>query len=111
MALWHRPCYGLRLDTEGRHMVHRNNQSERITYLYRIYDRQGTLLYVGTANSPDLSFGAQGNRHRRWWPEAAAARWEPFGDADEAAYAERVATVLEAPRHGTAAGRIHPEAY
>ncbi|NKX50192.1 GIY-YIG nuclease family protein, partial [Arthrobacter deserti] len=69
-------------------MIHRNNPTERRTYLYRIYDRHGALLYVGTAAGPDLRFGAHGNRHRRWWPEAAAADWEQFPDPDEAAYAE-----------------------
>jgi hypothetical protein len=92
-------------------MIHRNNQATRNTYLYRIYDRHGALLYVGTADGPDLRFGAQGNRHRRWWPEAAAARWEQFRDPDEAAYAERVAAVLEIPRYGTVSGRLQPDAY
>ncbi|MCG2622185.1 GIY-YIG nuclease family protein [Arthrobacter sp. I2-34] len=92
-------------------MIHRNNPTVRNTYLYRIYDRHGALLYVGTADGPDLRLGAHGNRHRRWWPEAAAARWERFHDPDEAAYAERVAAVLESPRHGTASGRLQPGTY
>ncbi|NKX54865.1 hypothetical protein [Arthrobacter mobilis] len=92
-------------------MIHRNTQTGRLTYLYRIYDRHGELLYVGTSAGPGLSLGANGNRHRHWWSEAASARWEEYPDPDEAAYAERVAAVLDRPRYAPSGGRLQPEAY
>jgi hypothetical protein len=112
MALWHRPGHGRCQDAEGETaMIHRNNAARQATYLYRIYDRHGALLYVGTAAGPDSGIGAHGNRFRRWWTEAAAARWEEYPDPDEAAYAEKVASILEMPRFGRSSASLPADAY
>ena len=67
------------------------------TTLYRFFDAEGVLLYVGIS-----SIGAMrwvGHQSREWWIDVATVTTEHFPDRDLAAEAEIVAIRTEKPRH------------
>ncbi|WP_228981208.1 GIY-YIG nuclease family protein [Streptomyces sp. DH12] len=68
------------------------------TAVYRIYDRQGSLLYVGMGNNPMNRWSSHAAQHV-WWAEAASFRVEWFSTRAEAASVERVAIRDEDPKH------------
>lgn len=66
------------------------------TALYRLYDAEGRLLYIGIARNPD----ARMRTHRslkRWWPEVARAEIEWHSDRNGAERAEAACIVAENP--------------
>jgi hypothetical protein len=66
--------------------------------LYRCYDADDRLLYVGITESP----GRRHARHRddkAWWPEVAYVEWEFFETIGAAVDAERDAIENESPLH------------
>lgn len=72
------------------------------TGLYRLWDADGDLLYVGIACSPARRF-AQHAREKPWWSdvETRTVQWHPT--REEALAAERAAILNEWPRHN----RVH----
>lgn len=78
----------------------------RPTDLYRFYDSQGTLLYVG------ISLGAaqRASQHRadkEWWPQVARMDVQHLGNVTrpEAEAIERQAIVDERPKHNVVHNR------
>lgn len=70
-------------------------------YLYRFFDADGRLLYVGIAR--DL--GARFSDHRRrsaWWADAVRGTTTVYPSRDDAGLAEAIAIVGERPMHNTA---------
>jgi predicted GIY-YIG superfamily endonuclease len=70
----------------------------RLTTLYRLYDSDGRLLYVGT------SVDAQGRweqhaREKLWWSSVARATVDWHPDRTSAMAAERAAIRSESPLH------------
>lgn len=68
------------------------------TTLYRLFDTEGALLYVGIAGNP----GRRWEQHRKdkpWWGDVASTRLEHFATREEAAAAELEAIRTEDPRH------------
>lgn len=66
------------------------------TALYRYWDAQHVLLYVGISNDPgrrDLQHNA-----KPWKPSATRREVEWFGTRDEAAFAEATAIRVERPK-------------
>lgn len=68
------------------------------TTLYRLFDSEGELLYVGIAGNPGRRF-EQHKEDKPWWGDVANVRLEHFETRHEAADAERVAIQSEMPRH------------
>ncbi|NUR04241.1 MAG: GIY-YIG nuclease family protein [Streptomyces sp.] len=66
------------------------------TALYRLFDANGALLYVGITNDPEVRWKAHSHK-KPWWPEVTekAVMW--FVDRTAAATAEARAIRLEAP--------------
>lgn len=67
------------------------------TALYRLFDADGQLLYVGITNNTHRRF----ERHRQtknWWPRVHRRTIEWYDTLDEAAEAERDAIRREVPR-------------
>lgn len=66
-------------------------------HLYRHFDREGKLLYVG------ISVNALGrlseHRNSRWFDEIAEVKIEHFGNRNEVLQAERLAVANEKPAH------------
>lgn len=74
------------------------------TALYRWYDSNGELLYVGI--SSNAAFRAvQHETTKAWWSETATCRVEHFADRLEAERAETEAIASENPRFNRAHGR------
>lgn len=63
--------------------------------LYRFYDREGRVLYIGVSKCPRYRF----NAHMRtlWWPAAYCYRTEIYPYMNAALDAERAAIKAERP--------------
>ena len=69
-----------------------------MTYvLYRIFDGDNALLYVGATTNPKLRF--TDHPRKDWWTEAALITLEHCGSLDELIAAERCAIETENPVH------------
>ena len=76
-----------------------------ITYLYRSFDRDGRLLYVGISVSPATRLGSH-VLTAPWWPLARTITIEPFLSRESAGDAETKAIREEHPIHNVA---LHKE--
>lgn len=75
------------------------------TTLYRLFDVEGELLYVGITSA----LGSRLSAHRRtqpWWDEVAETAVEAFDDRRSALAAEREAIETEGPRFNKAPGSL-----
>jgi len=70
------------------------------TALYRLYDADGELLYIGTSCDPRARM--VNHRTRAWWPLVSERRDEWHQDRDSARAAERAAIQAERPRYNVA---------
>lgn len=71
---------------------------KRVFTLYRFYDREDALLYIGLTINP----GRRMEKHRAtkpWWSDVARIEMEQHLDAASLANAERAAIVAERPLH------------
>jgi len=66
--------------------------------LYRCFDANDDLLYVGISWSAPTRF-SEHSRQAPWWPEVTTIRLEAFPDRREAEWAEFEAIKTERPRH------------
>jgi predicted GIY-YIG superfamily endonuclease len=71
------------------------------TALYRHFDADGSLLYVGVSSSTQERLYHH-NCQSGWASEIASITLEHFDNRKEAIAAERVAIATESPRHNTA---------
>lgn len=83
----------------------------RPTLVYRFYDRQDKLLYVGITVDPEGRFRQHRSQNRHWWREVHHGIFEEYGNREEAKYAEAVAMILERPRHNVSGNYVKPGAY
>jgi len=80
--------------------------SER-TAVYRLFDADGKLLYVGVANN----YGRRWEQHaaeKPWWPEIAREAVEWHQDRPSALAAEAHAIMREQPRFNRVSGHLTP---
>jgi predicted GIY-YIG superfamily endonuclease len=68
------------------------------TALYRFYDADGALLYVGITHNVDERWAAH-ERDKPWWPHIAEKTVEWFNTRPLALDAERTAVQTESPVH------------
>lgn len=82
------------------------------TTLYRLYDADTDLLYVGISGNPGRRFDqhAKGPTGKRWWSEVATGTMEHFATREEAAAAEVAAIQGECPRYNIAHATRPPKA-
>lgn len=66
--------------------------------LYRHYDSNGTLLYVGRTNNPPARL-ANHRSTQDWWMNVASSRYEQFDTLEELKTAEKAAIESEQPLH------------
>lgn len=82
------------------------------TYLYRIYDTTGNLLYIGIT----LDLNTRMNQHRKhwkngqWYKTAGPIKTELYQDRASAALAEHRAIVREQPAHNWCQEEQHKDA-
>lgn len=70
----------------------------RLTTLYRLFDGDGQLLYVGTSVDPQNRW-EQHAREKLWWSSVARATVEWYPDRTSAMAAELAAIKAEGPLH------------
>jgi hypothetical protein len=75
--------------------------------LYRLYNGQGQLLYIGISGDVHKRLSAHA-RTQPWWPEVESCQVEFFPTRDVLADAERLAIREEHPRHNIV-GRANEE--
>lgn len=68
------------------------------TTLYRFYDRDGLLLYIGIAGNPARRF-KQHNDDKLWWSTVATSTMEHYPTRAAALKAEKLAIEAEVPLH------------
>ncbi|MYU24609.1 GIY-YIG nuclease family protein [Streptomyces sp. SID8352] len=68
------------------------------TALYRLYDVDDQLLYIGIAVDPETRMRVH-SREKTWWPLVAQRSIEWFTDRPAAEAAERSAIITEQPVH------------
>jgi hypothetical protein len=75
-----------------------NHGMDIVTTLYRYFDAEGRLLYVGITGQTAMR-GLQHARYSQWWPRVASATYEHFATRAEAESAELAAITNECPRY------------
>lgn len=73
-------------------------QGERPTAVYRLYDRDGRLLYVGISDKPEHRFG-QHERDKYWWRDVVTREVTWYPDRRLAEAEEYRAIASEAPEY------------
>lgn len=71
-------------------------------WVYRMFDADGRLLYVGMTSNPHARikvWRSTGRADGHWFPQVESIRWEFFDSKPGAAAAERQAISTEAPLH------------
>ncbi|MEU3785236.1 GIY-YIG nuclease family protein [Streptomyces sp900129855] len=71
------------------------------TAVYRLYDEDERLLYVGVASDPRVRFKQHG-RDKSWWPRVTAREIEWFDSREEALKVEARVITRELPLHNDA---------
>jgi hypothetical protein len=79
----------------------------RPTTLYRFFDAEGRLLYVGITGVGTLRWFTHA-RQKAWWPLVATVTLEHFADRAEARAAELAAIRTEHPLHNVADVEARP---
>jgi DNA-binding transcriptional regulator YiaG len=90
--------------------VYNRHMKDKPTQLYRAYDRNGDLLYVGISLST-INRASQHQRDAAWFSEMARMEVELFDTREAAVAAEQIAIKTEEPKHNVCHNRPPPEAY
>ena len=77
------------------------------TALYRFYDQDDTLLYVGVSSNPAGRWVTHA-AEKQWWPQVVRKTVVIYGSRIEAEIAEGIAIRSETPLHNIAPGRRDP---
>lgn len=80
------------------------------TTLYRLYDVDAVLLYVGISWNPGQRFTLGHSLDKPWWADVAHTTLEHFPTRAAALVAERAAIVAERPLHNVVHNRTTPRA-
>jgi len=67
------------------------------TYVYRLYDAEDRLLYIGLTMGTERRF--EKHRRRPWWKDVTRTDIQVHPDRESAKSAERVALNTENPMH------------
>lgn len=79
-------------------MITANSTPAERTALYRLYDTNDLLLYVGITSEPKVRMKAHA-ADKAWWPEVSTREFEWFDSREDAAKAEIAAIRAEIPVH------------
>lgn len=76
----------------------------RVATLYRFYDADENLLYIGVTQRGPARFKEHASS-KRWWGQAAIATLEHFASGEDAYIAEAHAIHAERPRYNVVSDR------
>lgn len=88
----------------GQRVTTQHPHREAPHFVYRLFDREGCLLYIGVTYNPPLRM-LQHSRTADWWSDVASARLLVFPDRAYALEKEREAIWQEKPAHNKKADR------
>ena len=71
------------------------------SWVYRFFDEDSVLLYVGFTTDLGTRITAHG-RQKAWWPEVRSVQVERYNSRPDGLRAERVAILREQPVHNQA---------
>lgn len=83
-------------------------QRDERTALYRLYDADGMLLYVGIARNPERRF-AQHAAEKTWWPRVVRRAIEWYETRGAALMAEEAAIKIDRPTQNIDHNPLAPE--
>jgi predicted GIY-YIG superfamily endonuclease len=83
----------------------------RPTVVYRLYSAADSLLYVGMTVDHVARFRQHRNWHVDWWPDVDHVTFEDHPNRAEAAFAEKVAIILERPRQNVVGSYARARSY
>lgn len=70
------------------------------TAVYRLYDANGTLLYIGSSSNPKYRYSEHSRSPLKpWWPEVARREETWYDNRSDAQKAEAMAIKTEQPLH------------
>ncbi|NKX55929.1 GIY-YIG nuclease family protein [Arthrobacter mobilis] len=72
-------------------------QDRQTTVVYRLYDSEHKLIYIGMSGDPYARFDAHRREYPLMWRMVEEFEWDEYETRQEAAYAEKVAILLEMP--------------
>lgn len=84
----------------------RRNDTNEPHALYRFFDADGTLLYVGLTSDPGRRWKSH-EANQPWWHLVRRAEMEMFPSREAVRAAEKAAIVAECPKHNVAHSK-HP---
>jgi excinuclease UvrABC nuclease subunit len=74
-----------------------HRHADKRTYVYRLFDNEGRLIYVGCSHDPESRIYM--HRHKAWWaPQIDRIKLKVFPDRQAAIEAEAKAIKEENPR-------------
>ena len=80
--------------------------NDRLHALYRFFDAEGRLLYIGISMNPPYRFGQHAD-DKPWWAEVARIAMETFPDRSAVLAAERRAIQTEQPLYNVVHNRTN----
>lgn len=78
--------------------------ADRVSTLYRFYDAEENLLYVGVTQRGPARFKEHAS-NKDWWSRVATITLEHFASSEDAYIAEGHAIRAERPRHNVVSNR------
>jgi predicted GIY-YIG superfamily endonuclease len=75
----------------------------RLGAVYRCFNKDGALLYIGVTDSPGARHGSH-RREKDWWGEVAEVEWTFYPTYGTALDAETDAIEAEAPKYNGVGG-------
>ena len=78
--------------------------------VYRFFDADGNLLYVGISADPRRRLGEHRGRPSTWWWETSNITLDHYPSFEDARWAEKVAIETENPRYNRGDGYTQAEA-
>ena len=82
----------------------RSRSQPQVHTLYRMFDSDDNLIYIGLTNNPPGRF-KQHSQDKSWWDSVKYIAVEQFSSRDELIAAERTAIETERPIHNVTFNR------
>lgn len=82
------------------------DHAESPHFVYRFYNSDGEILYVGYTNSPSRRWSSH-QRSKSWWSEVSYKSFDVYNSSEEALIAEAVQIRDLEPLYNVSSGQVH----